>query len=71
MQAAMLLEHGSAIAARDFVNVHGHLDHGAIQGAEGIEELVDLTGWNAAGAQFSKLLFSWLVHRTAPLHLID
>jgi len=66
MQAAVLFEHGGTIAARDFVNVHRHLDHGAIQGAEGVEEPVDVVGLAALGAQIStRSLFGWLGHRMA------
>jgi hypothetical protein len=62
VQAAVLFEHGGPIAPRDFVNVHGNLDHGPIQCAECVEEFVKVSRADAAGTQFSPWLFIWLGH---------
>ena len=66
MQAAVVFAHGCPIAAGEFVNVHGNLDHGAVQCAESVEELADVAGVDA-GTQFSPWLFIWLGHRITSL----
>lgn len=47
VQAAVLFAHGCSMAPRD---LHGNLDHGAIQCAENVEELVDVAGSDAVKA---------------------
>ena len=49
VQVAVLFEHGCPIAPRDFLDVHGNVDHDAIECAERVEELVDVADSAAVG----------------------
>ena len=44
MEAPMLFEHGGTILGRHAIDVHGNLDHSAIEDAEGVEKVFDLAG---------------------------
>jgi hypothetical protein len=60
VQATVLCEHGCALAPGDFVDVHGNFDNGAIQHAECVQKVIDLTD---SGAVIPPWLFVWLGHR--------
>jgi hypothetical protein len=68
VQPAMQFEHRCAIVLGDFVDLHGNLDHGAIERAENSKESVDAPGWDAVGTETSRWSVWWLVHRMASLN---
>jgi len=70
VQLPVLFEHGSPVTPRNLVGVHANLDHGAIQCAECVEEVVNVGGEDAVRTQFSPWLI-WLGHGLALFELTN